>query len=252
MSNPDIPEYMALQAERSRLRERIKRILERDLASLLSDYDSRLEDEIKNLPSDRLLTSSDFKKLIEDYTAELIRKGNLSLSFGRQEIIDLQNDVKQALNYRYPIDYSILPKVNADSYSIRREFQTIIESYRSGRLSEHDMRRALRGRMHQPANVINTVINTQLAGFDNSSSRTVGLLAGLESFVYMGPLGPHTRPFCKDLLLDRRLWTEPEILGMDNGQGLPVDRYCGGYNCLHHWAMVSSAWSEVQKWLKAA
>jgi hypothetical protein len=51
-------------------------------------------------------------------------------------------------------------------------------------------------------------------------------------YVYVGPRDDKNRPFC-------RLWvgkavTDPARL--DNGQGLPVDDYCGGYNCRHSWA----------------
>jgi hypothetical protein len=51
-------------------------------------------------------------------------------------------------------------------------------------------------------------------------------------YVYVGPRDDKNRPFC-------RAWvgnavTDPSLL--DNGQGLPVDDYCGGYNCRHSWA----------------
>lgn len=51
-------------------------------------------------------------------------------------------------------------------------------------------------------------------------------------YVYVGPRDDKNRPFC-------RLWvgkacTEPARL--NNGQNLPADDYCGGFNCRHSWA----------------
>ena len=51
-------------------------------------------------------------------------------------------------------------------------------------------------------------------------------------YVYVGPRDDKNRDFCQ-------LWvgnavTDPARL--NNGQGLPVDDYAGGYNCRHSWA----------------
>jgi hypothetical protein len=51
-------------------------------------------------------------------------------------------------------------------------------------------------------------------------------------YVYVGPRDAKNRPFCK--LWVGKAVTDPARL--DNGQGLPADDYCGGYNCRHSWA----------------
>ena len=51
-------------------------------------------------------------------------------------------------------------------------------------------------------------------------------------YVYVGPRDAKNRPFCRQWV--GKAVTEPSRL--DNGQGLPVDDYCGGYNCRHSWA----------------
>jgi hypothetical protein len=51
-------------------------------------------------------------------------------------------------------------------------------------------------------------------------------------YVYVGPRDGKNRPFCKTWV--GKACTDPSRL--DNGQSLPVDDYCGGYNCRHSWA----------------
>jgi hypothetical protein len=51
-------------------------------------------------------------------------------------------------------------------------------------------------------------------------------------FVYVGPRDQKNRPFC-------RTWVGKAVVdprNLDNGQKLPVEDYCGGYNCRHSWA----------------
>jgi hypothetical protein len=51
-------------------------------------------------------------------------------------------------------------------------------------------------------------------------------------FVYVGPRDAKNRPFC-------RQWVGKAVVDprkLDNKQGLPVEDYCGGYNCRHSWA----------------
>jgi len=51
-------------------------------------------------------------------------------------------------------------------------------------------------------------------------------------YVYVGPRDNKNRPFCRAWV--GKAVTDPARL--DNGQGLPVEDYCGGYNCRHSWA----------------
>lgn len=61
--------------------------------------------------------------------------------------------------------------------------------------------------------------------------------AGVTQFLYVGPDDDVTRPFCAARV--DKVFTLDEITQMDNGQGLPVEVYGGGYNCRHHWRPVS-------------
>lgn len=52
------------------------------------------------------------------------------------------------------------------------------------------------------------------------------------AYVYVGPKDGKNRPFCK-------IWVGKAVnvpSEMNNGQGLDVADYCGGYNCRHSWA----------------
>lgn len=51
-------------------------------------------------------------------------------------------------------------------------------------------------------------------------------------YVYVGPRDAKNRPFCRAWV--GKAVTDPARL--DNGQGLPADDYCGGFNCRHSWA----------------
>lgn len=51
-------------------------------------------------------------------------------------------------------------------------------------------------------------------------------------YVYVGPRDGKNRPFCAQWV--GKAVTDPAR--MDNEQSLPVDDYCGGYNCRHSWA----------------
>ena len=56
-------------------------------------------------------------------------------------------------------------------------------------------------------------------------------------FRYAGP--PADRAFCRTHL--GGVYTRTEINSLDNGQGLDVALYMGGYNCRHRWVLATDA-----------
>jgi hypothetical protein len=59
---------------------------------------------------------------------------------------------------------------------------------------------------------------------------------GEQRYRYAGP--PADRSFCEQRLKeakDGKTYTLTEIRKLSNGQGLPAELYCGGYNCRHQW-----------------
>jgi hypothetical protein len=62
---------------------------------------------------------------------------------------------------------------------------------------------------------------------------TMARESGLDlAYVYVGPKDVKNRPFCSQWV--GKAVIDPE--GLDNGQGLPADDFCGGYGCRHSWA----------------
>ena len=110
-----------------------------------------------------------------------------------------------------------------------------------------DLADNLTGRMQ--AN-IETELRTATMAYNRTVSAEKGKAAFGDElrFYYDGPDDAITRPFCRDVLNpgDRPLpvYSEAEVAGMDNGQGLEVQIHGGGYNCRHSWNPVSADFEE--------
>lgn len=80
---------------------------------------------------------------------------------------------------------------------------------------------------------LGTEVDTALSSFDRASKKMLYDNAGVERFVYVGPLDDHTRDECAAVMRDSRQqtgWTREEIASS------PVDFVTGGgYNCRHDW-----------------
>ncbi|MBN2572853.1 MAG: hypothetical protein JXA68_12050 [Ignavibacteriales bacterium] len=77
----------------------------------------------------------------------------------------------------------------------------------------------------------NTWVNTSIGAIQKAERLERQINNGVEYFEYSGP-NPK-RDFCKFHI--GRVYHYTEIEQMDNGQGLPVLYYGGGYNCRHWW-----------------
>ena len=64
-------------------------------------------------------------------------------------------------------------------------------------------------------------------------------------YLYSGPKDSRNRPFCR-LHVGKAL-TESGIAQADNGQGLPVDAFAGGYNCRHVWSPMTLTEAQRRK-----
>lgn len=97
---------------------------------------------------------------------------------------------------------------------------------------------------------IKTELNTLLAGFSRSVLVNQSKELGFNLFLYQGPDDDITRPFCDDVLNseDPPIYSVEEIEGMDNGQGLSVMIYGGGYNCRHEWTPISEDDAMARGW----
>lgn len=78
-----------------------------------------------------------------------------------------------------------------------------------------------------------TIVNT--IRLSRSRSATIREAKPDDKFRYTGPAFK-ARKFCTDRI--GQIFTLAEIEAMDNGQGLPVKEFCGGYNCKHRWVRI--------------
>lgn len=77
-----------------------------------------------------------------------------------------------------------------------------------------------------------TEVDAARAAIDNIGRLDSARVAGITTFRYNGPTA-NVRSFCAQHV--GLVFHLDEIRRMDNGQGLPVEHYCGGYNCRHRW-----------------
>ncbi len=96
---------------------------------------------------------------------------------------------------------------------------------------------ALYNDLNRNHNWADAVAHTSKMTFSRTRTINQAIKAGVKEFDFMGP-GPQ-RKFCKDKY--RKRYTIKQIKRMDNGQGLPVLNFCGGYRCAHRWVAVIEA-----------
>lgn len=238
----DIPEYIKLSKQRSLFKQRLNGIIGRDLQSLLKEFERYIEKVFQESGNTLQLTSADFKDIVNRFLKELTNKSEFRLKVSRDELIGLHEQIKKALDFNYPIDYQLFPKVTQPTEPLLREVTAILTNYRQGKLTEQNTQRLIKKRFRVPIYHADSFINTQLAAFDNTTALEIANLAGLKRAQYFGPIGKNTREFCLKLLGKGGTYAEKEIRAMDNGQGLPVIRYCGGYRCMHEWLWIDPEW----------
>ncbi|MEO0075964.1 MAG: hypothetical protein ABIK31_07710 [candidate division WOR-3 bacterium] len=78
--------------------------------------------------------------------------------------------------------------------------------------------------------------NTIRLGIARQGTMEQALTNGVSYFRYSGAT-TGARPFCRERI--GKVYSIEEIRAMDNAQGLPVEFFCGGYNCRHRWVAFS-------------
>lgn len=127
---------------------------------------------------------------------------------------------------------------NSAEATIVREVRSAFA--RSGGPSTADLMRALRPIEQRTRAQAFTISNTAAAAYDRAARFHDAAAAGVERFRYAGP--PADRLFCLLRLKEAKqgmTFTLDQIRQMTNGQGLPVELYCGGFNCRHQWLPVT-------------
>lgn len=83
-------------------------------------------------------------------------------------------------------------------------------------------------------NVADTIALTSRTALSRANRINKAERAGVKRLKYFG--APAEREFCVEHL--NNIYTIEEIRRMDNGQGLEVLYYCGGFRCRHSWLPV--------------
>lgn len=242
----DISEYLKLQNKRRKYKEIVKSLMKGNLTDLLRKYEKSLITKIDKLLKSGTLTVSNLDDVLDKFIADLTLTTEETRQLTSKEFIELHEAAKRSLDVKYKVEYQLFPKHIPDSGRMRSEIQSIIDLFRDNKLTEIKMKRLVRKRLRIPAHTAYTITNTQIAGLDNTASKAIADLALLEDGLYDGPTG-NSREFCEERV--GKIYTMEEIAAMDNGQGLPVIRYCGGYNCLHDWIWVDISWKEMKEFL---
>ena len=82
-----------------------------------------------------------------------------------------------------------------------------------------------------------TEVNTKLSMYGRGVTAAMAEEAGLNYYLYTGPIDGITRDFCRPLV--DKVVSESQMKKLNNRQGLPVKTAGGGYNCRHSWSPVS-------------
>lgn len=90
--------------------------------------------------------------------------------------------------------------------------------------------------------VLDTEINTSVAGYSRAINQKKAADAGATKFLYAGPYDDRIRPFCEERV--GKIFTLEQIQAWDNEQGLPAEIYLGGYNCRHRLIAMSDKMAE--------
>jgi len=195
-----------------------------------------LNDFLKLLRKDFSLTIiDDVNKLFDDFLNEYENslKKEVSHIFGMGTATlpaDLRNDLNM-LFANSTDEYATM------AHRINKNIVRIVESGFNKDLYLKDIRNAVTNEIGHFRNYAETISRTANQAFNQV--KTVSEAKKEQKFKFVG--APPERPFCKNLMklsAQGKTYTISEIQAMNNGQGLPVLYYCGGWNCRHWWMPV--------------
>ena len=225
---------------------RLQRFLERNLETIIERADLKkfdalaaaqalggLEQSLESLGLDEVLGG--IEELYDDRLESL--SDRLSRFSGKEEVInDVDVDITKELIL---LDTStVKQRVITSVRDLRAEVTRAVLSGRSNVVelvrNENDELRAR----------IDTELNTALSGFQGGLTKRKAEEFGFELFLYAGDIINTSREFCIERV--GKVFTREEIDKMDNGQGLDVWLYKGGYNCRHDLVPVSKKYAEEE------
>ena len=204
----------------------------------------------------RLVSSSqDYQNLLrmdDDQLLDLILAGGLGVAVG--DFIDFQDKIKDSVVKSLSIieptfDFGSLPELDLiqqqttanlfDDVLIPDTKKAVRDAFTSLALDvpEDVVFSDLNERLKKSVGRQLTEVKTAISQYGRSINAMAGSAAGLNNYLYTGPMDGLTRPFCIPLV--NKVVTEEQMNQLNNGQGLAVKTSGGGYNCRHSWSPVS-------------
>lgn len=224
--------------------ERLKRDLQRQVARAVALLERRL-DALGDTESERV--SLETARRIATEVADLLERnfGIVSERFERasQAVVDELSDdfarfglsdaftAQLGASLRAQVD-GTLDRIAEVAKAATSELRTaIIDTVRSG-VSPEAAIRALEEKMGGTAAQVASTFDTGLAGFDRTVSAQVATDAGVEWFLYDGPVDDVTRDFCRARVGYRFTLASLDATDNDTGPN-PPSVYGGGWGCRH-------------------
>lgn len=119
---------------------------------------------------------------------------------------------------------------------------TMRDHFARGEINRESMADAIREAADAPMHHARTNARQVVSSWNRIGRDQVRREAGLKHGFYYGSPRVNSRTFC--LRCIGQTFSIEQINLMDNGQGLPVIHYCGGWNCIHSWMWVEPEWDD--------
>lgn len=184
------------------------------------------------------LDQAGLKKLLERidniYGRQLENVRDYFASLGKDKIFsDVDLDIIQNL-ISYDVE-KVATRVSEYVTDVKKTFQTAVLS---GEVPDFNTTHEKFGPRVEAD--VTTELNTAVQGFSRAVTAGKAKDLGFDLFIYIGPDDDVTRDFCVEVLSkDPPIYTADEIDSLDNGQGLSVMTFGGGYNCRHQWRPIT-------------
>lgn len=234
---------------------RLERLLDENLSGLLVRLKSKRRGTLVPAQEAAAMLGSFYTEL---QSAGLDRElGSINALYG-DEIDYVGTLLERSLDKEITFSGATQRTIDALIEVDKRKFTGAIQRY-SGDISAAVMRQVVLGDIPTRAALreeygdklgaqLKTEITTSVSAFSRTITADQARELDLDLFIYRGPDDGLTREFCGDVLngepagvepRDVPIYTSDEIAQMDNGQGLDVQIYCGGYNCRHQWSPIT-------------
>lgn len=193
------------------------------------------------IEADGLLTSGLTLEMSNDITSII----DETLAFYQKQGIRLTTpQLIQAIERRR--DFRAMQRLLNDNISqIETELfegtmKVMEEAITSGEIVRDDMMAKIKTITDTQTAYARTNARTIVSGYNRISRLEIADSAQLNHALYYGQIASNTRPFCG--LMVGKVMSREQIEALDNGQGLDVKTFCGGWNCIHSWLWVSLEW----------